>query len=138
MQLDATKGKPGSNNNKSPKNGQNKKQPKTKGTTDKSNVECYGCHQKGHYKSECNARKQRHDLQGSGQQQAQDKSFRATKGSGNEVVKESQSLKATQGRGGYQEPEPITIQDPHGMESWTACFDDNCTIHLSDKFGSGY
>jgi hypothetical protein len=138
MQLDATKGKPGSNNNKSPKNGQNKKQPKTKGTTDKSNVECYGCHQKGHYKSECNARKQRHDLQGSGQQQAQDKSFRATKGPGKEVVEEAQSLKATQGRGGYQEPEPITIQDPHGMESWTACFDDNCTIHLSDKFGSGY
>jgi hypothetical protein len=24
------------------------------------------------------------------------------------------------------------------MESWTACFDDNYAIHMSDKFGSGY
>jgi hypothetical protein len=139
MQLDATKGKPGSNNNKSSKNNSNKRpQSKTKGTTDKSSVECYGCGKKGHYKNECNARKQRHDLQGSGQHQAQDNSFRATKGPGNEVVENTQSLKATQGRGGYQEMEPIITQDPHGMESWTACFDDNCAIHMSDKFGSGY
>jgi hypothetical protein len=138
MQLDATKGKPGSNNNKGSKKNSNKKQPKTKGATDKSDVECYGCHQKGHYKSECNARKQRHDLQGSGQHQSQDKSFRATKGPGNEVVESTQSLKATQGRGGYQEMEPIVSQDPHELESWTACFDDECAIHLSDKFGSGY
>jgi hypothetical protein len=49
-----------------------------------------------------------------------------------------ESLKATQGRGGYQEMEPIISQDPHEMESWTACFEDECAIHLSDKFGSGY
>jgi hypothetical protein len=141
MQLDATKGKPGSNHNKGSKNNSNKRpQSKTKGTTDKSNVECYGCGKKGHYKSECNARKQRHDLQGSGQRQSQDNSFRATKGSDKEVVETPrvESLKATQGRGGYQEMEPIATQDPHGMESWTACFDDECAIHLSDKFGSGY
>jgi hypothetical protein len=58
MQLDATKGKPGSNHNKGSKNNSNKRpQSKTKGTTDKSNVECYGCGKKGHYKNECNARK---------------------------------------------------------------------------------
>jgi hypothetical protein len=139
MQIDATQGKPGSNHNNGSKKKSNKRpQPKTKGTTDKSSVECYGCGKKGHYKNECNARKQRHDLQGPGQHQAQDKSFRATKGTGNEVVETTQSLKATQGRGGYQELEPTVIQDPHGMESWTACFDDNCAIHMSDKFGSGY
>jgi hypothetical protein len=141
MQLDATKGKPGSNHNKGSKNNSNKRpQPKTKGTTDKSNVECYGCGKKGHYKSECNARKQRHDLQGSGQRPSQDNSFRATKGSEKEVVETPrvESLKATQGRGGYQEMEPIVTQDPHAMESWTACLDDNCAIHMSDKFGSGY
>jgi hypothetical protein len=142
MQLDATKGKPGSNHNKGSKNNSNKRpQSKTKGTTDKSSVECYGCGKKGHYKNECNARKQRHDLQGSGQRQSQqDNSFRATKGSDKEVVETPrvESLKATQGRGGYQEMEPIVNQDPHAMESWTACFDDNCAIHMSDKFGSGY
>jgi hypothetical protein len=138
MQLDATKGKPGSNNNNNKGSRKKRPQSKTKGTTDKSSVECYGCGKKGHYKSECNARKQRHDLQGSGQHQPQDKSFRATKSTGNEIVEQTQSLKATQGRGGYQEMEPIITQDPHGMESWTACFDDNCAIHLSDKFGSGY
>jgi hypothetical protein len=141
MQIDATQGKPGSNHNNGSKNKSNKRpQPKTKGTTDKSSVECYGCGKKGHYKSECNARKQRHDLQGSGQRQSQDNSFRATKGSDKEVVETPrvETLKATQGRGGYQEMEPMTTQDPHGMESWTACFDDNCAIHMSDKFGSGY
>jgi hypothetical protein len=141
MQIDATQGKPGSNHNNGSKNKSNKRpQPKTKGTTDKSSVECYGCGKKGHYKSECNARKQRHDLQGSGQRQSQDNSFRATKGSDKEVVETPrvEALKATQGRGGYQEMEPMTTQDPHGMESWTACFDDNCAIHMSDKFGSGY
>jgi hypothetical protein len=63
MQIDATQGKPGSNHNNGSKNKSNKRpQPKTKGTTDKSSVECYGCGKKGHYKNECNARKQRYDL----------------------------------------------------------------------------
>jgi hypothetical protein len=60
------------------------------------------------------------------------------KGPGNEVVENTQSLKATQGRRGYQEMEPIVSQDPYTMDSWTACFDDNYAIHISDKFGSGY
>jgi hypothetical protein len=142
MQIDATTGKPGSNN-KGPKKGQNKRpQPKTKGTTDKSKVECYGCGKKGHYKSECNARKQRHDLQGSGQRQSQDNSFRATKGSDKEVVDTArvESIKATQGRGAYQDMEQTAtkVQDKHATVSWTACYDDNCAIHYSDKYGSGY
>jgi hypothetical protein len=140
MQIDATTGKPGSNN-KGPKKGQNKRpQPKTKGTTDKSNVECYGCGMKGHYKNECKARKQSHDLQGSGQHRNQDKSFRATKSTGNGVVEQPQSLKATQGRGAYQEMEQTAteVQDTHAAVSWTACYDDNCAIHYSDKYGSGY
>jgi hypothetical protein len=142
MQIDATTGKPGSNN-KGPKKGQNKRpQPKTKGTTDKSNVECYGCGKKGHYKSECNARKQRHELQGSGQRQSQENSFRATKGSDKEVVDTArvESIKATQGRGAYQDMEQTAteVQDTHAAVSWTACYDDDCAIHMSDKYGSGY
>jgi hypothetical protein len=142
MQIDATTGKPGSNN-KGPKKGQNKRpQPKTKGTTDKSKVECYGCGKKGHYKSECNARKQRHDLQGSGQRQSQENSFRATKGSDKEVVDTArvESIKATQGRGAYQDMEQTAteVQDTHAAVSWTACYDDDCAIHMSDKYGSGY
>jgi hypothetical protein len=84
MQIDATNSKPNSNNKK-----QNKRpQLKTKGTADKSSVECYGCSKKGHYKNECNARKQRYKLQGSGQHRNQDKSFRATKSTRNEVVEQ--------------------------------------------------
>ncbi|KAM0713614.1 hypothetical protein Q7P37_010576 [Cladosporium fusiforme] len=44
MQIDATQGKPGS---KGQKKGQQQKKPK-----DKSQVECYGCGKKGHYKNE--------------------------------------------------------------------------------------
>jgi hypothetical protein len=143
MQLDATKGKPGSN--KGSKNNSNKRpQSKTKGTTDKSNVECYGCGKKGHYKNECNARKQRHDLQGSGQNSNRDREFRATKGDGNDKAadkKQVKSIKATQGRGSYDLNGTNIADrnlDDHGMVTWTACFEDECAIHLSDKFGSGY
>jgi hypothetical protein len=147
MQIDATKGKPGSNN-KGPRNGQKQRpQPKTKGTTDKSSVECYGCGKKGHYKNECNARKQRHDLQGSGQHRDQDKSFRATKGTGNKLVEHPlplredkvESMRATQGRGVYDTTGTKTPeQDSHAALTWTACYDDGCAIHYSDKYGSGY
>ncbi|KAF1986694.1 hypothetical protein K402DRAFT_295021, partial [Aulographum hederae CBS 113979] len=27
---------------------------------------------------------------------------------------------------------------PHTWMSWTACYDNNCLVHLSDKQGSGY
>ena len=138
MQIDATSGKPGSN--KGPSKGhQNKRpQPKTKGTADKSNVECYGCGKKGHYKNECNARKQRHELQGSGPSNNRD--FRATKGDG-ESTKEParvESMKATQGRGGYELSQAPCIVDSHSAVSWIACYDDSCSIHYSDKNGSGY
>jgi hypothetical protein len=110
MQLDATKGKPGSNN-KGPKKGPIRPHP-NKGTNDKSNVECYECGKKGHYARDCNARKQRHELQGSGPSRSRDhKAFRATKGSEKRIVEtpevvEYNSLAATLpvrgGQGGYQ------------------------------------
>jgi hypothetical protein len=99
MQLDATKGKPGSNN-KGPKKGLTRPHP-NKGTNDKSNVECYECSKKGHYARDCNARKQRHELQGSGPSRSRDhKAFRATKGSEKRIVEtpevvEYNSLAAT-------------------------------------------
>jgi hypothetical protein len=147
MQIDATKGKPGSNNKGPSKGHQNKRpQPKTKGTADKSNVECYGCGKKGHYKNECNARKQRHELQGSGQSK---NGFRTTKGrtdaQSDENAKVSdetrvESMRATQqGREVYDTTGTITPeQDSHAALTWTACYDDGCAIHYSDKYGSGY
>jgi hypothetical protein len=60
MQLDATKGKPGSNY-KGPKKGLLRPQT-NKGTKDKSSVEYYECGKKGHYARDCNARKQRYEL----------------------------------------------------------------------------
>jgi hypothetical protein len=154
MQIDATKGKPGSN--KGPTKGQDKRpQPKTKGTTDKSSVECYGCGKKGHYKNECNARKQRHELQGPGQSNNNNREFRATKG--NEKAKSDENAKDANsarveyntlaatlpnrgGRGSYDTTgtENATDQDDHTMMSWTACYDDDCYIHFSDKQGSGW
>ena len=100
IQINATNGKPSSNNK------QNKRpQPKTKGTADKSNVECYGCGKKGYYKNECNARKQRHELQNSRHSK---NGFRTTKGktaNSDENAKVSdetrvESIHTTQGRGG--------------------------------------
>jgi hypothetical protein len=99
MQLDATKGKPGSNY-KGPKKGPLRLQT-NKGTKDKSSVECYECGKKGHYVHDCNVRKQRHELQGSGPSRSRDyKAFRAMKGSKKQVVEtpevvEYNSLAAT-------------------------------------------
>lgn len=136
MQLDATHGKPGSK-------GQKKGQKKSK---DKSQVECYGCGKKGHYKNECKARKQSHELQKSGKQEA----FRATKGKGSEEESPKPATIAATNHWTYEDVSEVrraydttgtnatTSQDDHGLTSWTACCDDSCTIHMSDKMGSGY
>lgn len=136
MQLDATQGKPGSK-------GQKKGQKKSK---DKSQVECYGCGKKGHYKNECKARKQSHELQKSGKQEA----FRATKGKGSEEESPKPATIAATNHWTYEDVSEVrgaydttgtntTIsQDNHGSTSWTACCDDSCAIHMSDKMGSGY
>jgi hypothetical protein len=150
MQLDATKGKPGSNN-KGPRKGPQQRPQTNKGTNDKSNVECYECGKKGHYARDCHARKQRHELQGSGQNKSRDhKAFRATKGSDKQVVDRTEvveynSLAATLpvrgGRGGYQTHgtgDATPTSDDHEMMSWTACYDDECYTHMGDKQGSGY
>ncbi|KAM0688737.1 hypothetical protein Q7P36_010812 [Cladosporium allicinum] len=149
MQLDATKGKPGSNY-KGPKKGPPRPQP-NKGTNDKSRIECYGCSKKGHYKRDCNARKQRHDLQGSGLTRSQEPhSFRATKSPEKKIVNgqsvlEYNSLAATLlvrgGRGAYETTgteDATSTSDDHDMMSWTACYEDDYYTHLGDKQGSGW
>lgn len=136
MQLDATQGKPGSK-------GQKKGQKKSK---DKSQIECYGCGKKGHYKNECKARKQSHELQKSGRQEA----FRSTNGKGSEEESPKPATIAATNHWTYEDVSEVrgaydttgtnatTSQDNHGLTSWTACCDDSCAIHMSDKMGSGY
>jgi hypothetical protein len=60
MQLDATKGKPGSNY-KGPKKGPPRPQ-MNKGTKDKSSVKYYEYSKKGYYVHDCNTQKQRYEL----------------------------------------------------------------------------
>jgi hypothetical protein len=127
MQLDATKGKPGSNH-KGPKKGPLRPQT-NKGTKDKSSIECYEYGKKGHYARDYNARKQRHELQGSGPSRLRNyKAFRATKGSEKRVVEtpevvEYNSLAATlpvrEGRGGYP---------AHGTRDATLTSDDHAMM----------
>ncbi|KAM0712543.1 hypothetical protein Q7P37_011640 [Cladosporium fusiforme] len=135
MQLDATQGKPGSK-------GQKKGQKKSK---DKSQVECYGCGKKGHYKNECKARKQSHELQDT----SKPRTFKATQGKGMEPeTPTAATLAATtqdwtfedaqDGRGAYNKQSDMDTDEGHGLKSWTACYDDSCSIHYSDKMGSGY
>lgn len=139
MQLDATQGKPGSRGQK--------KGPQQRKSKDKSQAECYGCGKKGHYKNECRARKQSHELQKSGRQE----SFKATKGPGSTKEEPKPATIAatshnwtyedtTQGRGAYDltGTNAQDTQDGHELMSWTACYNDSCAIHLSDKMGSGY
>jgi hypothetical protein len=161
MQIDATKGKPGSNN-KGPKKGQHQRPQTARGTNNKSKDECYECGKTGHYARDCKARKQRHELQGSGPNKSRDHhAFRATKGSDKEsanatkypeekvvngqTVLEYNSLAATLpvrgGRGRYQAHgtgDATLTSDDHNMMSWTACYDDECYTHMGDKQGSGW
>jgi hypothetical protein len=149
MQIDATKGKPGSNN-KGPRKGPPRPQP-NKGTNDKSNVECYGCGKKGHYKRDCTVRKQRHELQGFERGKTHERhAFRTTKGPEEKIVNgqtvlEYNSLAATlpvrEGRGAYDTTgtgDATPTSDDHDMMSWTACYDDECYTHMGDKQGSGW
>jgi hypothetical protein len=137
MQIDATKGKPGSNN-KGPRKGPPRPQP-NKGTNDKSNVECYGCGKKGHYKRDCTVRKQRHELQGLERGKTHERhAFRTTK-----VPEErfAATLPVREGRGAYDTTgtgDATPTSDDHAMMSWTACYDDECYTHMSDKQGSGW
>lgn len=140
MQIDATKGKPGSNK---PFQKKEQKRPQTdKGTKDKSKVECYECGKTGHYARECNARKQRHELQGSGPNKPRDHhSFKATRGGERSEVKtpDTETTETVEGTESVEvSKELIATQDKHALLSWTACYNDGCNIHLSDKLGSGY
>jgi hypothetical protein len=149
MQLDATKGKPGSNY-KGPKKGPLRLQT-NKGTKDKFSVKCYECSKKGHYTHDCNAWKQRYELQGSRLSRSRDyKAFRATKGSKKRVIEtpevvEYNSLTATLpvrgGRGGYPAHgtrDATLTSDDHAIMSWTAYYDDECYTYISNKQGSGW
>ena len=89
-----------------PSKGKGKGKKKAK---DLSQVECYGCHKKGHYKNKCPRQEQAAAV-------------------------------------GCPTPEPLergmydvsTRGCDHDSLSWTACYDDQCQVHLSEKQDSGW
>ncbi|KAM0722215.1 hypothetical protein Q7P37_001656 [Cladosporium fusiforme] len=115
MQLDATQGKPGSK-------GQKKGQKKSK---DKSQVECYSCGKKGHYKNE--------STQGKGTEPETPHAATLAATTQDWMLEE-----APEGRGAYNKQSDMDTDDGHDLKSWTACYEDSCSIHYSDKIGLGY
>ncbi|KAM0713387.1 hypothetical protein Q7P37_010349 [Cladosporium fusiforme] len=45
---------------------------------------------------------------------------------------------AQDGRGAYNKQSDMDTEDSHGLKSWTAYYDNSCSIHYSDKMGLGY
>lgn len=109
MELDATiRGKP--------------KRGKGKGNK-KGGIKCYSCGKLGHMKKDCRTNKVR-------RQQINMMQVVPTSGDS--------------GRGAYdttgvpEAPKGEEAARDHGRLSWTACYDDSCNVHLSDKQGSGW
>jgi hypothetical protein len=85
----------------------------------KGGIKCYSCGKLGHMKKDCRTNKVRR-----------------------QQINMMQAAPATvdSGRGAYDTTGAATgeADREHARLSWTACYHDSCSVHLSDKQGSGW
>lgn len=85
----------------------------------KGGIKCYSCGKLGHMKKDCRKNKVQRQVN----------------------MMETKPGSVNHARGSYVGTKnEVSIEDnpDHALMSWTACYDDYCRVHLSDKQGSGW
>ena len=95
------------------------KKGKGKGNNKKGGIKCYSCGKLGHMKKDCRKNTVQRQI--------------------NMMQRNSEPVNHARGAYVGIKNEVSTATDPnHALLSWTGCYEDHCSVHLSDKQGSGW